>query len=45
MRSWREYREGLRYMRSIPLLFAIAMVARRLGDRRRRGADSVRPVR
>jgi MFS family permease len=26
MRSWREYREGLRYMRSIPLLFAIAMV-------------------
>jgi MFS family permease len=26
MQSWREYREGLRYMRSIPLLFAIAMV-------------------
>ena len=26
MRSWREYREGLRYMRSIPLIFAIAMV-------------------
>jgi MFS family permease len=27
MRSWREYREGLRYMRSKPLLLAIAMVA------------------
>jgi hypothetical protein len=26
MRSWREYRQGLRYMRSIPLLFGIAMV-------------------
>ena len=26
MRSWREYRDGLRYLRSIPLLFAIAMV-------------------
>jgi MFS family permease len=26
MRSFREYREGLRYMRSIPLVFAIAMV-------------------
>lgn len=26
MRSWREYRQGLRYMRSIPLLFAVAMV-------------------
>lgn len=26
MRSFREYRDGLRYMRSIPLLFGIAMV-------------------
>jgi MFS family permease len=26
MRSWREYRDGLRYLRSIPLLLAIAMV-------------------
>jgi MFS family permease len=26
MRSWREYRDGLRYLRSVPLLFAIAMV-------------------
>ena len=26
MRSWREYRQGLTYMRSIPLLFGIAMV-------------------
>jgi MFS family permease len=27
VRPWHEYREGLRYMRSIPLVFAIAMLA------------------
>lgn len=26
MRTWRDYRQGLRYMRSIPLLSAIAMI-------------------
>jgi predicted MFS family arabinose efflux permease len=26
MRTWREYREGLLYMRSIPLVFAIALI-------------------
>ncbi len=27
IRPWHEYREGLRYMRSVPLVFAIAMLA------------------
>lgn len=27
VRPWHEYREGLRYMRSVPLVFAIAMLA------------------
>jgi MFS family permease len=27
IRPWREYREGLRYMRSVPLVFAIALLS------------------
>ena len=45
MRPWREYSEGLRYMRSIPLVLWDRDGARRLGDRRRSGADFVRPFR
>ncbi len=32
-RPWHEYREGLRYMRSSPLILGIALLVRRLGDR------------
>ena len=45
VRPWHEYTEGLRYMRATPLILGDRTGGRRLGHRRRRGADSVQLVR
>ena len=45
VRPWHEYVEGLRYMRCRPLIFGYRHDRRRLGHRRRRGADPVQHFR
>ena len=44
-RPWHEYRAGLSYMRSVPLMMGMAMISVGWSHGRRRGADSVRAVR
>ncbi len=45
VRPWHEYTEGLRYIRSVPLVFGLLHGRRRLGHRRRRCADSLHRLR